>query len=987
MAADQLRYGPAPAWATPKPLIIPAKAADASSTEILLFDNQSRLDPTAMTSVVHYAVRLNDAQALAAGNVAIGWDPAFDEATVNSVRIVRGGESIDPLAKGQKFTILRRETGLEQQTLDGRLTANLQTEGLQVGDIVEVTQTIVHRDPTLKGHVEAVAAFPYPVRMNQARFRMLAPASVTLRDRETGGLPPVRPRTIGGDRIYEWDLAPLEPGKPPEGAPDRFATGIGFELTDYGSWNDLAATMLPLFQQAAQIPAGSPLNAEVARIRALSPDPAVRAAAALALVESKVRYVNLALGTGGLVPASADVTWQRRFGDCKAKSVLLTALLRALDIDATPVLVSTARGDGLDRRLPMFAAFNHVIVRSVIGGKTYWLDGTRIGDQSLAPLTPPDYRWALPVAANAALVPIVETPAALPLTETIIHTDASGGADKPVPTVLDMITRGDSALVTNLAIEQVDPSRREEALKDALQGRLDRFVVTKASSRFDPVTQTLTIHGEGSQTLNIDNGTYWSEVPSPGYKADFRRTGNRDLDAPVAIAFPAYSHIVQTVVLPKSLADGFRMNPADIDQTIAGVAYKRRVTNRNGVVTIDYTSRSLVPEISIADARAAEAGLRKLDNDNVWLRLGGASAPTAAEIKALIGKTPVTVADKLAAAAKLSNQGDNEKAIALLNEAIKQDPTNLNAYQMRAMMSSWVGEFDQALADSDHYLKRKPGEENLITMRAGIFVRRGDMAKALAEAHSLDNAKTAKLQLLRGNMLRQLGHADEALAAYGSALAIEPSATGHAMRAAALPLTDKAGRARELDAALKLELKDVQTMVMLADIAARLGEHAKSVELYDRAFLKSPDDLNLRSNRAVELERAGRKADAVQEYDAIEAKAATSIDLNNLCWAMAIADVEIDRALKVCNKSLDKSAMRATSDSRGLVMLRLKRTDDAIADYTAALAGGDSPSSLYGRAIAYARKGDKAKSDADAAAALKLDPTIDRTYAGYGLSR
>jgi tetratricopeptide (TPR) repeat protein len=200
-------------------------------------------------------------------------------------------------------------------------------------------------------------------------------------------------------------------------------------------------------------------------------------------------------------------------------------------------------------------------------------------------------------------------------------------------------------------------------------------------------------------------------------------------------------------------------------------------------------------------------------------------------------------------------------------------------------------------------------------------------------------------------------------------------------------LTDRAGRLHDLDAATKLATRNAGTLSELADVAAQLGDHARSVDLYDKAFLRAPDDLNLRINRAVALERAGRKDEAIEEYSAIEGKAANAIDLNNICWAMAIANVEIDRALKNCDKSLDLASSSATSDSRGLVMLRLKRIDDAIKDYSSALANNDSPSSLYGRAIAYARKGDKSKSDADAARALKLDPTIDQTYAEYGLTR
>ena len=39
----------------------------------------------------------------------------------------------------------------------------------------------------------------------------------------------------------------------------------------------------------------------------------------------------------------------------------------------------------------MSSLFNHVLVRARIAGREYWLDGTRIGDSSLANLTVPDF--------------------------------------------------------------------------------------------------------------------------------------------------------------------------------------------------------------------------------------------------------------------------------------------------------------------------------------------------------------------------------------------------------------------------------------------------------------------------------------------------------------------------------------------------------------------------------------------------------------------
>ncbi len=53
-----------------------------------------------------------------------------------------------------------------------------------------------------------------------------------------------------------------------------------------------------------------------------------------------IRYVGLELGVGGYVPISANETLKTRYGDCKAHSTLLEALLAARGITVYPVLIN-----------------------------------------------------------------------------------------------------------------------------------------------------------------------------------------------------------------------------------------------------------------------------------------------------------------------------------------------------------------------------------------------------------------------------------------------------------------------------------------------------------------------------------------------------------------------------------------------------------------------------------------------------------------------
>jgi len=73
--------------------------------------------------------------------------------------------------------------------------------------------------------------------------------------------------------------------------------------------------------------------------------------------------------------------------------------------------------------------------------------------------------------------------------------------------------------------------------------------------------------------------------------------------------------------------------------------------------------------------------------------------------------------------------------------------------------------------------------------------------------------------------------------------------------------------------------------------------------------------------------------------------------------------------------------------TRGLVLLKLGRLDEAIADYDAALkVYAKGPTALYGRGVAKRKKGDVAGGDADIAAAKAIKPDVADWHAKWGVS-
>lgn len=1059
-AADKPIVGAAPDWVRPVTWPMSQDEADRADVRLILQDNQVAFEREKQTVYSEVALRVQTAQGLAAGNISIPWRPDTDILTVHKLHILRGDTVIDVLGAGQTFTVVRREANLENAALDGVLTANIQPEGLQVGDVINFAVSITSSDPVMKGHVEELGGTWNVVPITRAHLRAQWPSLLPVRVRQVGDLPQLKPVKSGGLTSIELSLNNIEPLNLPKGAPRRFGVGRLVELTDFSSWAEMASLLAPLYQKASALPTDGRLQAEVARIRALSPDPKVRTEAALALVQNRIRYVFLAMGEGGLVPADAETTWSRRFGDCKAKTAMLLGLLDGLGIKAEPVAVSSIFGDGLDARLPMIGLFDHVLVRATVNGRTYWLDGTRLGDTSLDRLTIPTFGWGLPlVQSGAVLVRMLPAPLELPTQHVTITMDATAGLSEPAPTRIEMLMRGDAAIATNNGLANLTSDARDRALREYWRGQYDFIDVKSTSAVFDADKGEIRLLLEGSARMDWSNGTYETDGTSVGYKADFSRDPGPGQDAPFAVPYPYYTSNVETIMLPPGFAGAKVGSKGEVSQTTAGIEYRRHVTLEGNVFRVEKSERSIAPEFPAAEAPAAQIALRDLFDRTVYIRRPSNYRMTDKEVEAALRATPSDADGFVRRGTSMMNVEKYDEAIADFDQALKLDSKNIWALADRGISYAWKGDTAAATKDLDAAATLDP--RNLIVFhgrglvaqrnndpktaiatytkaleiypssgfalghRAEAYHEIGDDEHALADAAAATklNSRWIDMYLLRVNILRTKGEREKVLAEaaalteanpddayahvvaariyqvygqsidmareYDRALALKPEAYIYLNRSQSRPKEDVAGRSADIDAALKLNPTMLEALNEKATLLQDAGDIDGAIDIWSAAIKSSSERSDLLANRGIAYVKQGLQTLADKDFADARSMAKDAAALNNLCWEKATAGVALDSALADCDAALAKSPdVAGILDSRGLVLLRLGRIDEAIAEYDRALAKSqNNSSSLFGRAIAWSRKGDKAKSDADATAARNADADIDATFEKYGLKR
>jgi tetratricopeptide (TPR) repeat protein len=277
-----------------------------------------------------------------------------------------------------------------------------------------------------------------------------------------------------------------------------------------------------------------------------------------------------------------------------------------------------------------------------------------------------------------------------------------------------------------------------------------------------------------------------------------------------------------------------------------------------------------------------------------------------------------SVRDYLLTAQDALKHRDYDGALAALNNAVRSDPNDTEAYLQRGELFALEGRRDRAFEDLNRAINLDP--KNLIGFveRSELYTIAGDADHALADAD-------------RGI---QLDPASEA---------------AYAARAEAYAVKEAWDRAmQDAGAAIRLGPKSIAGYLTRSHIYELTGDYQHALDDADRAVRIQPE---------------------------------SATALNARCWNGAILS-RLDAALIDCNAAVALRPYSAEIlDSRAFINLKAGKFDLALTDYNAALAVNPRfASSLYGRGLTKQGMGDQAGGKVDLKAAEGIDPLITRHF-------
>jgi lipoprotein NlpI len=767
----QYLVGPAGTWVQRTPVSgapSPRGTVDGA-LRYRLIDAQLLLTDAVPQRYVHRTIQVVAPAGLEqAARVDITFQPQYETLTLHSIAVLRGPARTEKLPR-LRPELLRRELGLEAGLYDGATTASFTVDDVRVGDSIEVEYTLAGINPALDGRYSRFLSLAVPAPLDLYKLRVLADPRRPVQVRAVGSSAKVKVSQQGRYKQWQLQLENLAATRPEEHAPAGAAALPRLEVSEFTEWADVARWADGLYR----VPEGlSPeLRATIAELGTGNRDERQAVRRALKFVQDQVRYVGVEIGEGSLRPSHPDDVFRRRYGDCKDKAVLLSAILRGLGVQAHPALVSTWAGRAASDWMPMPTLFDHMIVRVEVDGQTYWLDATRSHQESgLDQIGMTPFQWALVTGVGATRLAQVQLPSSY----------RQGVDTRYEYTVTDY--RGPVALKATVTFTGALAEGARGAIASAGTERLGDELFADVHRVHPGATPVGTPEVRDETEENRFNVTQAFAVPElfvaqgGDLRAELVAVAVHDLaqppsklqrSLPLALPYPFAMTASIDVRLPDDLPIGaltpVRVDDGNVEFTISksyaphrlqlryAVVYKRDAVAASDVVAYARTLRdirskagyqfSINKGVELARRRAVESRqlLGSLDRAVVADVGAGIDREQEAAVQSLSGQIAAGMRGTELAQALVSraiaysNMERLSQALQDLARAVQADPALPVAYLTRGQVYTKLGRYDEALADFERAGKLDPESAALARSRGHARFLRGDFRAAQAD--------------------------------------------------------------------------------------------------------------------------------------------------------------------------------------------------------------------------------------------------------------
>lgn len=828
------------------------------------------------------------------------------------------------------------------------------------------------------------------------RFHLIVEADPAINFRHTARLLPeqaCKHQSPGGKTRLECDAGPMEPRKDQEFNLPPDVPGYAYVAFSTGvSWQAVASGYAAIVER--QLAGGAPKLIEGVELGGAPADVASRM---MARLHERVRYTGVEFGEAAIVPNTPEETLKRRYGDCKDKSALLVAMLRAAGLKASLALLDAGFDTDVEADTPGIGVFNHAIVH-VASEPPLWIDAT--AEKMRVGTLPNSVGGRLALIAHPSTTGLVKIPAPESQDNWERHTIEVRMSEFGPGRFTETIEAG-GAREADLRAVYTDLTKSRESFENYVKqnyaGKLDKIDISPSSDYSKPYRILVEAVDAARSVTGFDDGAVilfphllFESLPWDMLIADaggslssgLQKTRKQDF----YFAQP-YRYETTYRILPPP---GYKLSspPADISASLGSASYRRTVSAlKDGGIEIAYSFDSGKRRLSPAEYVTLRDGVREhyqrkteplaFVPESAELIATGQTANAVASARAAVQKSQGSAMAHARLARVLTASGIGGAAQSEARKAVELAPDSSPAWQTLA----WTSEHDlfgrrfQAgwkLAEAEKALRKArelSPEDPIAAIDLAILLEHDSLGSRYGGGARLEEAIKIYRELLakgpnpqvQQNLAMALlhaGHIDQAVAEQKRAgidsqldlvAAAFKEGAGRAILAAQAKSPDPAQRAQLLAGVgfVLLRMRRYETASALMDAVARNDNQARGlaqllskVKRYEDTLVPASDPrfpvqrLLLEAMRGGDLERIKPLITSREKWNADDAAG-----YSDLAAAAATARKQFAVANLTHENIVDVAFSLASFEN--------DNDDEWLHRVTASVPGGHSISPLY----------------------------------------
>ncbi|MEM1178116.1 MAG: DUF3857 domain-containing protein [Acidobacteriota bacterium] len=452
-----------------------SEAPDDASAVILHRKNTFSFDADGrMSQLSHLVYQIRDQSAAETpflSTVSSSWAPWHQERPEIRARVIAPDGTERTL---EPTTLVEGPTADNTPDIfDDRLLLEGPLPGLRPGVVVEVETKSRDREPYFDAGTSSRHFLLGAVPIVREEVVIEAPRTLSLRfalrglTRRDAEVTETKSSGIRRITIVRHDAEPYAWGE--AGLPFDVAA---FPLVEFSTARDWIGVATSYAKTVEQQLAGADVSQLLDGIEGNFPR-RVKIDSILAALQARVRYVGLELGSGSLIPRTPDETLRREFGDCKDKSTVLIAALRAVGIDAHVALLRSGLDLDVAPFLPGIGLFNHAIVYVPASGDDgeIWIDPT--ATHARAGQLPTQVQGRQALVTGAGLNSLLEIPATVSADNRVVEERVVTLADFGPGTVVETSTFTGAFELERRSYESVGLEERRASYERYVKSQYD----------------------------------------------------------------------------------------------------------------------------------------------------------------------------------------------------------------------------------------------------------------------------------------------------------------------------------------------------------------------------------------------------------------------------------------------------------------------------------------------------------------------------------